>query len=400
MKIFHRIGLQLPAHYRVFAGFFLYSFCMGGFYPRLAEIQKQIGISEGTLGLALIGVASGTLVSLTVLAPKLERLGARNLLLTLLPGIALVYAVACHMASPLTLFAALFVAGVCIGCVETVVNVEADRVEHQMGRRIMNRSHAFWSFGFFGAGAFSALVSHMGISPQLQLGITVPLAVLATVLLLGRFEGAPARPSAVSTVDGSHSDDAPAPHFALPTPAILVLVASCAGAMLLEGAGIDWSAIYMRNIFSSDAATSAMAVSVVALAQASMRFIADGLVERWTPVPFARGLLVTLAIGASMVYFAPWPAIAFMGFALIGIGSSAIFPLAVSAAAQRGDRPAAVNVAAMAQSAFVIFLLAPPSLGLVAEHWGVRWSYGICLPLVLLGLLTCKALAPRARTTD
>jgi MFS family permease len=394
MSILHRIGLQLPAHYRVFAGFFLYSFCMGGFYPRLAEIQKQIGISEGTLGLALIGVASGTLVSLTVLAPKLERLGARNVLLTLLPGVALVYAVACHMASPLTLFAALFVAGMCIGCVETVVNVEADRVEHQMGRRIMNRSHAFWSFGFFGAGAFSALVSHLGVSPQWQLGMTVPLAVLATSLLLGRFEGAPARPSQTSHADG------PAPHFALPTAAILVLVASCAGAMLLEGAGIDWSAIYMRNIFASDAATSAMAVSVVALAQACMRFIADGLVERWTPVPFARGLLLTLAAGASLVYFAPTPAAAFIGFALIGIGSSAIFPLAVSAAAQRGDRPAAVNVAAMAQSAFVIFLLAPPSLGLVAEHWGVRWSYGICLPLVLLGLLTCNALAPRAPTTD
>ena len=388
MKLLHRLGLNLPAHFRVFAGFFLYAFCMGGFYPRLAEIQKQLGIGEGTLGLSLIGVASGTLVSLTLLAPKLERVGARRLLLTLLPGIALVYAVASHMASPFSLFACLFVAGMCIGCVETVVNVEADRVEHQLGRRIMNRSHAFWSFGFFGAGAFSAMVSHWGISPQWQLGGTVPLAVLATVLLLGRFEGAPAR----STEDASA--DA-APHFALPTAAIMVLVASCAGAMLLEGAGIDWSAIYMRNIFSSDAATSALAVSVVALAQAAMRFIADRQVERWTPVPFARALLLTLAAGASLVYAAPTPGWAFVGFALIGVGSSAIFPLAVSAAAQRGDRPAAINVAAMAQSAFVIFLLAPPSLGLVAEHWGVRWAYGVCLPLVVLGFLTCKALAPK-----
>jgi MFS family permease len=102
-----------------------------------------------------------------------------------------------------------------------------------------------------------------------------------------------------------------------------------------------------------------------------------------------------LLLGAALVACAPYPMVAMLGFALIGVGSSAIFPLAMSAAAQRTDRPAAVNVAAMAQTGFVIFLLAPPILGFVAEHWGIRWSFGVCLPLVILGLLSCQALAPR-----
>ena len=389
-----RWSLDLPAHYRVFAAFFLYAFFMGGFYPRLAEIQKQMDIGEGTLGLALIGVASGTLTALTFLAPLMERMGARNTLLRLLPCVTIAYALASYMHSPLALFAVLFLAGLCIGCIETVVNVEADRVEHQMGRRIMNRSHAFWSFGFFGAGAVSAVISRWGISPQWQLGLMVPVAGVTTWLLLGRFEAAPARPVATDASDAT-GNGAPAPHFALPTPGILLLVASCAGALLLEGAGIDWSAIYMRNTFDSPASTSALAVSVVALAQASTRFVADALVERWTPLPFARTLLVLLFGGASCVVLAPVPAVALLGFALIGVGSSAIFPLAMSAAAQRGDRPAAVNVAALAQSGFVLFLLAPPLLGQVAEHWGVRSAYGVCLPLVVICLLTSRALVPR-----
>ena len=37
-----RMGLSMPQHKRVFACFFLYSFCMGGFFPRLAEIQRAI----------------------------------------------------------------------------------------------------------------------------------------------------------------------------------------------------------------------------------------------------------------------------------------------------------------------------------------------------------------------
>ena len=62
----------------------------------------------------------------------------------------------------------------------------------------------------------------------------------------------------------------------------------------------------------------------------------------------------------------------------------------MSAAAQRTDRPSTVNVAALAQTAFVSFLLAPPLLGFVAQHLGIQWAFGVALPLVALSL----ALAP------
>ena len=72
--------------------------------------------------------------------------------------------------------------------------------------------------------------------------------------------------------------------------------------------------------------------------------------------------------------------------------------MAMSAAAQRTDRPAAENVAALTQTVFVAFLLAPPLLGQVAEHIGIRWTYGIGLPLVLVGLWMVQALGPEPRT--
>ena len=68
---------------------------------------------------------------------------------------------------------------------------------------------------------------------------------------------------------------------------------------------------------------------------------------------------------------------ALLGFGLMGVGTSVLFPLAMSAAAQRTDRPAAANVASLAQVSFVSFLLAPPLLGFVAEHWGIRTSFGL-----------------------
>ena len=370
----------MPQHKRVFACFFLYSFCMGGFFPRLAEIQRAMGVGEGALGLALIGVAAGTLISLTFGAQFIERMGHRRTLLGLLPALPLFYVAASHATTPLLMFLCLFPAGILVGAVEVVVNLEADRVEHMSGRRIMNRSHAFWSIGFFSASAIGALMAYLGVSPQLHLAGVVLVVFAITVLLLGKFEAAPLREA------DHHHADIEAPRFATPTAAILVLVVVTLPAMVLEGAGFDWSAIYMRDVFGSSAFWGGVAVATGAAAQALTRYFADGFVERHSPVFVARALLSVLALGDVMVFVAPMPWASLLGFALMGVGSSAIFPLAMSAAAQRTDRPSTVNVASLAQTAFVSFLLAPPLLGFVAQSLGIRWSFGIALPLVLASL--------------
>ena len=80
----------------------------------------------------------------------------------------------------------------------------------------------------------------------------------------------------------------------------------------------------------------------------------------------------------SALFFAPSGWLALVGFALMGVGTSVIFPLAMSAAAQLTDRPAPVNVASLAQVSFVAFLLGLPQLGYLAEC--IRWSFGIGLP--------------------
>src|SRR5690606_12834770 len=100
------------------------------------------------------------------------------------------------------------------------------------------------------------------------------------------------------------------------------------------------------------------------------------------------------------ILFAPWGWAAYAGFTLLGVGSSALFPLAMSAAAQQTDRPAAINVAALAQISFSAFLFGPPLLGYVAEHFGIRWAFGAGIPLVLLGLATVHMLAPRPVTRE
>ncbi|MDB5473126.1 MAG: transporter [Devosia sp.] len=381
-------GLALPPQIKVFGAFFVYSFTMGSLYPRLPAIQDAMGVGEGGLGLALVGAALGTLISLTFAGKLIEAIGYRRTLLAALPLLALFYAIAAWAHSPLALFLLLLPVGLAIGCIELIINLEADRVEHAIGRRIMNRAHAFWSLGFFAAGITGSFIAQTGMSPQLHLALMIPIITLATLVVLGQFQ--PARHRSGGNTDAG-------PRFARPTLAILVLVVVCLPAMILEGAGIDWSAIYMRDIFGAAPFWAGFAVALGAGTQAVTRFFADGFVERWSPVLVARALLVVCGAGALLVFFAPTALAAYCGLALIGIGTSALFPLAMSAAAQRVDRPAAVNVAALAQISFVSFLLGPPLLGFVAEHFGIRWAFGAGIPLVLLALMFTDALRPAAR---
>jgi MFS family permease len=378
--------LQAPER-RVYAAFAIYSFALGSIFPRLPDIQSGMGVGEGALGLGLIGTPLGTLLSLTFAPPYLERIGYRRALIVLMPLIALCLAVASWAPDPLMLFILLLPAGVTIGCIEVIVNVEADRTEALIGRRIMNRSHSFWSFGFFGAGIASGMIAQVGVSPQLHLGLMVPLVAAATAFVFADYRPAPMRAS-----ERTAAADVAAPTFARPTAAILVLVAVTLSAMLMEGASLDWSAIYMRNVFDASPLLSGLSLAIFAASQALMRFYADGFVDRYSPSDVARTLIAIMAAGVLVVFFSPFPALSLAGFAMLGVGTSAIFPLAMSAAAQRTDRPAAINVASLAQISFVIFLLGPPLLGFIAEHWGIRWSFGIGLPLIVLSLAASRAL--------
>jgi MFS family permease len=148
-------------------------------------------------------------------------------------------------------------------------------------------------------------------------------------------------------------------------------------------------------VFAATPFISGFAVALGAFTQAVTRFGADAFVERHGPARVSRVLLGVLGVGALLVFSATDAWLSLLGFGLMGVGTSVIFPLAMSAAAQRTDRPAALNVAALAQTAFVIFMVGPPLLGFVAQHFGIRWSFGIGLPLVAVALLLCGALGQR-----
>lgn len=381
--------MKIAPQYRIYACFFLYAIMTGGMMARLPDLQRHFDLSESQLGLTMIGMAIGSLISLTFGAPLVERLGARTTAFLTVLGPAFLLASIPWMPTPVGMFVALFIAGFLGGAFEINLNVELDRLETQTGKRYMNRAHGFWSVGFFVTALFGAVIRQSGLTPALHLGGLALVVLVVTLVMLWNMTSAP-RLTAHAQQEG-HA-------IAFPNLGLAPLCLIGFAAFLVEGAGIDWSAIYMRNVFDSTPFTGGMGLTLFAFFMAAMRLSADPLVTRFGPRNVAITLLALAGFGALMVGAAPDQYIALAGFALMGLGCSAVYPLAVSAAAQRTDRPASVNVAALGQVSFVVFFLAPPILGYVAEYLGIRMSYLICIPLLLAGLVASYYALPDRKT--
>jgi MFS family permease len=379
--------MQLAPQHRIYVCFFLFAVSMGALLARMPDLQMALGVDRSELGLTLIGAAIGALTSLTLASPIIERLGARTTAFITVLGTSALLATVPWMASAPLVFFILMLEGLLAGALEINLNVEIDRIEAQLGRGIMNRAHGCWSLGFFLTALAASAIRQAGIPMHVHLGLTFLFVLIVGTWVISGMRNAPAR--------ATQREEEKPPLIAIPTAALLPLCGIGIAAFLIEGAGIDWSAIYMRDVFASEPFIGGLGLTSFTFFMAAARLLVDPQVDRFGARAVATVLLVLAAAGVLAVWLAPHPFVALLGFGLMGAGCSAVYPLAVSAAAQRTDRPTHVNVAALGQMSFVVFFLAPPLLGFIADRAGIRIAYLICLPLIIYALASIKSLPGR-----
>tara|TARA_B100000963_G_scaffold87094_1_gene74697 strand:+ start:89 stop:1267 length:1179 start_codon:yes stop_codon:yes gene_type:complete len=361
----------------VFVGFFIYAFSLGAMFPRLDDIQTSLAIDKAELGFLLLCIPLGLQITL-VFADRLVRaIPLKNIICIGVPSICFMQfaAVAINQVAFFVFF--LILCGALVAVVEVALNLEADRVEHALGSRIMNRSHAFWSIGFFLAAVVGALLSQFKVMLEIHFLLICVISFITSKIIFEDYAVASPRHSNVTKIK----------KFSLPTGPIFVMVLFTMAAMLVEGASIDWSVIFMREIHNASPFISGFSLAMAAFSQALVRFFGDNLLNKFGPVPVSIVSLFFMFSGVFFVILSSSSTMAILGFLFMGSGSAVIFPMAISIAASRNDRPAETNVASLTQFAFGMFLLGPPILGFVGEAYSLRWSFSLCIPLLFLSCL-------------
>jgi MFS family permease len=345
--------------------FALDGFVFAGWVVRIPAIKHQTGASAGALGLALLCVSAGAVVTMMITGRLCRRYGSHPL--TVILGVLLSLSVALPPLthSALTLGAVLFVFGMAYGGINVAFNSAAVDLVTALRRPVMPSFHAAFSLGgMVGAGLGGLVAGHLSPTRHL-LGLTV--VGLVVTALAGRTLLRHEPPRAPDRADGL-PQDGPRRLDGRTRGRVLVfgLIALCTA--YGEGAMADWGALHLQQDLHGSPGTAALGYSCFALAMTVGRLTGTTLLER---LGRTRTVVVggtTAAAGMLAGSLAPSLWAALIGFAVTGLGLANLFPVAVERA---GTLAGPNGVATASTLGYGGMLLGPPAIGFMAEWYSL-----------------------------
>jgi MFS family permease len=375
------------ARWAIAAMFLANGFVMGAWAPQIPLLLPRHQITETALGLLILVLGLGAVGAMLFSGRLISRFGSRRVLSFF--SLALIPVLPAVVFSPSIIALAVFMAvfGAMAGCMDVAMNAQAVEIEKRLNRAIMSSSHGFWSLGgFFGGSAGSYVIAVWGSEVQ-----SLATAAITAALVFG------AMPYLLPLAPVAATAKAPARHTLLPRDLGLWLIGFMAFfSMVPEGAVLDWAAIYLSKELGSDMFRSGLAFAFFAGAMAVMRFAGDSVRNRFGAV---RTLRISGFLGAGGLMggaLAPTDWVAITSFAISGLGVANMVPILFSAAGNHPRLPSAVAISTVTMVGYCGILVAPSTIGYLAEHFGFRPTYAV---LSLL-LVTVALLAGRSADAD
>lgn len=351
--------------------FFLAGLCFASWASRIPTIQNNLSLSETSLGMVLLALPVGLMISLPFSGWIITKLGSR-LIATISSIIYGSLLVALGLSQNVyQLVVSLFLFGFAGNMLNISVNTQAVGVEALYKRPIMASFHGIWSLAGFSGAAIGTLMLALHIDPYEHFLIIFAL-VLAIIFISNRF-----------ILNEDVNSDSKQPLFAKPDKSLINLgiIAFCC--MICEGTMFDWSGVYFKKVVHAEGAWIGAGYSAFMITMASGRFVADYFTHRFGLKKIMQFSGVLIAAGLLLAVILPQLLTALIGFLLVGFGVSSVVPLIYSEAGKSKTMSPGVALAAVSTIGFLGFLSGPPLIGLVAGATSLKISF---LIIAFMGL--------------
>lgn len=363
----------------------LYGTLIGTWTARIPAIKAQLGLSDGRLSIALVGLALGAVTGMQLAGRLVDRYGSRRTMIpaALIDGCFLLPVAAAPNLTTLT--TALFAFGVIHGILNIAMNARGVEIERAAHRPIMSSFHAAYSIGGFLGAVLGGAAAATGAGP---LGTFAIVAVLGAALAWTsqRWSAAVTDPAAPVAANTGHTADALSGVLMLGTLALCALVG--------EGAAADWSTVYLRDSLHSTEGFAAAAFAAFFIAMTAGRLTGDRLAAHFGAVRLVRGCGLLAAAGLGTALLVSHPVAGVIGFGCLGAGLSCVAPQVFSAAGHRNPQRPAQAIARVASIGWLGFFAGPVLIGGAAEAFGLPAALLIPVLLALLVALAAGALRP------
>ncbi len=361
-------------------------FLWAAWVPHIPEVKDRLGLSDAALGLALLGPAIGSVISMPLVGRATTRFGSGPVTAALAFGTYLFIAGPGLAGNLPTLFLALALWGVVTGGLDVAMNAQAVQIEKSYQRPIMSSFHAWWSVGTVLGTLAGSVGAGLSISlARQQFGLAIPLA-LATVWIARQF-----------VADHVAKDYQPGGRVFELRLVLLGIAGVCA--LLSEGSAGDWSPVYLRDDLKVAAGHAGLGYAAFTVLMTLGRLFGDRVVARLGRARSIATLATIGSLGMSGGLISNNLVGAMIGFGCLGLGLSVLVPVFFSTAAA-GPGAAGPKLALVSSFSYLGFLIGPAALGPLASATSVHTALWI-LPsfAALAGVLGVIAVRMTARLT-
>jgi fucose permease len=384
----------------LFAIFALCGIAMSTWMSRVPSVRDEFGADTATMSVLAFSIAAGSIAGLVLSSHIIARVGANR---TIFWGLS-IGAIGLVIASigatnglsfaltmiGLALFGAVF--GIC----DVAMNVSGAAQERVLGRPIMPIFHAFFSFGTVGGALLSVLMARYAVPLAFHVaGIAVIMIIVAIIVVRSLQSEHIVEDGAEVVADDDHSKTWRGRLSIWRDPRTLYIGLIVLGMAFAEGSANDWLSLAIVDGYGTTNATGALFLGIFVAAMSAGRLAGVAVLDRFGRVPVLRGSAILAVVGLVVLIFGPNIYIAAVGVALWGLGASLGFPVGMSAAAD-DPKTAAARVSAVATIGYFAFLVGPPLIGTLGQHFGLLNALLVVLVLVgVAGIASGAAREPK-----
>lgn len=351
--------------------FFIGGFGAASWAPLVPLLKERLAIGEDVLGMLLLCIGIGSLLTMPLSGAAATRFGCRRVLTVACTAEAALLLVLASLASFWPTVLVLLAFGAFMGCLDAVVNVAAVLVEQKSGKRLMSGMHALWSVGgFAGAGLFGVWVGTFGLTPLAS--TCIASGIMWGTIAYFRRHLLP------------YGGEAGGRLVAVPRGIVTFIGVIACIAFLVEGAVMDWSGVFLTTVRGFDLSLAGMGFAVFSAAMLVMRLVGDALVQRLGQERVVLGGSALAFAGFLLIIFAASTALLYLGFFAVGIGSANIVPVFFSLMGKQDDMPISLAVPAVSTLGYLGILMGPAVIGFLAHETSLYAAFGFLAALVAM----------------
>ena len=352
--------------------FFIMAFFVGLWTIRIPTIKDQINTDYFGIGLVMATFAIGSIIAMVFANNVIKMSSARTVLFYTSILQAILWLPTPFISSLQMFMIFSFIFGLCYGSFEISCNLYASNLEKREKKSMMSGFHAFWSLGVLTGSIATSLFLEWDISFLNNVITYVIILLPLNIFIVLRLHV-----DQIQNTENKHSI-----FFIWPLLIFILALISMVNA-LTEGSVDAWGALYMRDFIQVDGFLIGLATVSFNIFMVIGRLGGDWVRDRIGVYNFLTILFITSIISLYILYSFDSILAALCGFALLGIGTSAIIPIAYSLAGKAEGIDSGAAIAIVSIAVYGTFMGAPATLGIIANNYGVN---SIFFPILIIFL--------------